>query len=139
MDFVDTEFGIYPLWLCPLKPEPKSPLLSSNLDTPIVINIGVWGPQILSYDDFIRANKRLETRLAAMGGKKWMYAHVYYTEQAFWSMYDKQSYTKLRTKYNASSLPDVYAKTHVGERYAINAKRAVFRTVAGRAKLRIVN
>lgn len=137
LEFLETQFGIYPLWLCPIKPAPKSPLLCNGLDTSLAINIGVWGPRIENYNDFILQNRLIEKKLYALGGKKWLYAHAYYTPKEFWQTYDKEWYTKLRKKYNAENLPDIYAKVHVRERYEINAKRGLLRTISGAAKLRI--
>lgn len=95
MKFVDAELGIYPLWLCPLLPEEKSPFICSNLPTPLVVNIGVWGGYYDQYDDFLAANKRVEHLVAHYGGKKWLYAHAYYEEKEFWRLYGKQAYESL--------------------------------------------
>jgi Delta24-sterol reductase len=137
LDYLDDTFNIYPLWLCPLKPGPRSPLLCNGLDTPLAINVGVWGPRIESYDEFVRQNKEVEAGLRRFGGKKWLYAHTYYTEEEFWKIYDKQDYDRLRRKYSAETLPDLYQKTCVKKRYEVNAKRGLFRTILGQARLRI--
>ncbi len=137
MQFVDKEFAIYPMWLCPLAADNKSPLQSNNLKTPLVINVGVWGNRITDPDTFIAVNKQLEGQLALLGGKKWFYAHSYYTEQEFWSRYDKRWYDKLRSTYKATNLPNVYDKIHVKETYPVDLKRGVWRTIFGRAKLRV--
>ncbi len=137
LNYLDRTVTIYPLWLCPIKPEPRSPLLCNGLDTSLAINVGVWGPRIKSYDEFVRQNKELEARLRRFGGKKWLYAHTYYTAKEFWKIYDKSMYDGLRRKYAAETLPDLYEKIHVKKRYAINAKRALFKTILGQARLRI--
>ncbi|KEF56937.1 uncharacterized protein A1O9_07127 [Exophiala aquamarina CBS 119918] len=41
---------------------------------------------------------------------KWQYADTFYTEEEFWAIYDREGYQKLRRKYGAESLPDVYQK-----------------------------
>jgi FAD/FMN-containing dehydrogenase len=137
MDFVDQTLHIYPLWLCPLKPDNKSPLQSNNLDTPLVVNVGVWGNRVASEDAFLAANKNIEHTLAKLGGKKWFYAHSYYAKDVFWKRYDKAGYDSLRKKYHATTLPDIYDKIRVKDSYAIDLKRGVYRTLFGRAKLRI--
>jgi len=137
MEYLDEVTSIYPLWLCPIKPEPRSPLLCNGLDTPLAINIGVWGGQMSSYEEFLRLNKLLEAKLSFLGGKKWLYAHCYYTEREFWQIYDKQWYTELRTKYEAGDLPNVYDKVRVRERYGIHSRRSIFKTILGRANLRL--
>jgi FAD/FMN-containing dehydrogenase len=137
MEFVDQNLGIRPLWLCPIKPEPSSPLQLNGLDTPLVINVGVWGSRIESYDEFVRQNRLIEEKLMELGGKKWFYAHAYYSEDEFWSIYDRRWYDQLRRKYSATSLPSIFDKIHVAERFTINAKRGLLRTLFGRAHLRI--
>ncbi|TAL14733.1 FAD-binding oxidoreductase [Patescibacteria group bacterium] len=137
MDYIDTKTSIYPLWLCPIKPELRSPLLCNALDTSLVINIGVWGPQIANYDLFKKLNRDIEKNLAKLDGKKWMYAHTYYTEKEFWSIYDKNWYDNLRRKYKATNLPSVYEKVRVRDQLVVNARRGALKTLIGRAKLRI--
>jgi len=139
MEFVDSTLDVYPLWLCPLRPDDQSPLQSNNLATPMVINVGVWGSRIESYDAFLSANRAIEKQLKKLGGKKWFYAHSYYSESEFWSIYDKSAYDDLRTKYHASHLPNIFDKIRVSERFPINMKRGVYRTIFGRAKLKIKN
>ena len=137
MQYIDKEFGIYPLWFCPVKPAAKSPLLCNGLATPLAINIGVWGPQITSYSQFVKSNKSIEAKLQELRGKKWLYAHTHYTKKEFWKIYDKQWYDELRKKYVAETLPDLYEKTRVRQHYPVNAKRGLFKTIFGITKLRI--
>ncbi len=139
MEFIDANLQVYPLWLCPLKTDNRSPLQSNNINTPLVINVGVWGNQIASREAFLKANRLIETKLTELGGKKWFYAHSYYTRNEFWNSYDKQWYDNLRKKYNATSLPDVYDKISVKKEYEINLKRGATRAMWGRAKIRIID
>ncbi len=135
--YIHNKTNIYPLWICPIKPEPRSPLLCNGLDTQLAINIGIWGPRIPKYKDFIALNRDLEDELTKMGGKKWMYAHSYFTKDEFWNIYDKKWYDKLRHKYAATTLPDIYEKTFVSERVKVNAKRGLLNTILGKARLHI--
>lgn len=135
--YIDETLGVYPLWLCPVKPEPRSPLLCNGIETSLAMNIGVWGPRIEDYNEFKKTNRELEAKLAALGGKKWMYAHTYYTEEEFWKVYDKSWYDNLRQKYDASKLPTIHDKVVVREHYPVNAKRGLMKTMFGIAGLRI--
>jgi delta24-sterol reductase len=137
MEFIDTTFSIYPLWLCPLLPDTRSPFQSNNLKTPMVINVGVWGSQLPSHEAFIKANRLIEKELLQLGGKKWFYAHSYYTKKEFWTIYDKKLYDALRSKYSATLLPTIYDKVTVKEQFPIDLRKGVWRTIFGRAKLRI--
>jgi len=139
MKFIDESTHIYPLWLCPLKTDNKSPFQSNNIKTPLVINIGVWGGVIKPYEKFIEVNKSIERKLSQLGGKKWFYAHSYYTEDEFWNNYDRKWYDSLRKKYRADSLPNIYEKIQVKQRYDINLKRGALKTMWGIAKIRITD
>jgi FAD/FMN-containing dehydrogenase len=137
LDFIDEATGIYPLWLCPLKTELRSPLMCSGLKAPLGINVGVWGPRMRDYDEFVRLNRDIEAKVTELGGKKWLYAHTYYTEEEFWKLYDRKWYDRLRRRYHAVSLPDIYEKVRVRERFRVEGRRGALRTISGTAKIRI--
>ncbi|EWC46584.1 hypothetical protein DRE_04071 [Drechslerella stenobrocha 248] len=141
ISFLDRNFGIYPLWLCPLKMKGNrsdSPhgLLAevSAKDSPeYLLNFGVWGPAgptaRRNIQSFIDVNRRLEHKVDSLGGKKWLYAQTYYTEDEFWSIYNKQEYDALRQKYHATYLPSVYDKVKtdlVAEQRRIEASWAAW-------------
>ncbi|KAM0469724.1 hypothetical protein ACHAPX_010305 [Trichoderma viride] len=123
VDYTTDEFGIWPLWLCPLKETPN-PTFHPTCETEIsengnkvvpkpMLNIGVWGWGPESHDDFITKNRALEDKLVQLGGRKWLYAHTYYSEDEFWQVYDKPWYQALREKYSATTLPSVYDKVKI--------------------------
>ncbi|OAA77164.1 galactose-1-phosphate uridylyltransferase [Akanthomyces lecanii RCEF 1005] len=123
LDFVDDKLGIWPLWLCPLKGTTTPtfhPVTTKDPDTGHVtalskpmLNIGVWGWGPPGYEDFVAKNKCLEAKLDELGGRKWLYAHTYYSEQEFWKIYSQPWYQSLRAKYNAATLPSVYDKVRI--------------------------
>ncbi|KAJ2958041.1 hypothetical protein NQ176_g11204 [Zarea fungicola] len=137
VDYTADKFGIWPLWLCPLKPtqqptfhphtgitEPAgttaaSPPASdvaaaaSDVQPAPMLNIGVWGWGPSDFEEFVDKNIDLETKLQELGGRKWLYAHTYYPEEKFWNIYDKPWYTALREKYSATTLPTVYDKVKI--------------------------
>lgn len=111
---VDATLGFYPLWLCPFRVEGEvslRPRLPAN--THSFVNIGVWGPGSNDYAAFVAANRRLEHKVRALGGIKWLYAQAYYTEAEFWAIYDREWYEALRQRYGASYLPNVFEKVRV--------------------------
>lgn len=138
MRYTDAELGIYPLWLCPLKRDESSPFISSNLKTDLVINVGLWGGLTPSYEEFLRLNRNIETKVTELGGKKWFYAHAYYDETSFWQIYDKRAYDKLRTAYKTGYQPNIYDKVRVRERHPIKMSAGVWRPFFGISKLKIV-
>jgi delta24-sterol reductase len=120
VDYTDKAFGIYPLWLCPLKQNPlptmhphSNEYEANGKGLKQMLNIGLWGSGSQSHTDFIAANRDLEHKLRELGGMKWLYAHTYYDEDEFWEMYDRKWYESLREKYDATSLPSVYEKAKV--------------------------
>lgn len=119
VNYTDKVFGIYPLWLCPLRQSPQ-PTMHPHLkqataggEQELMLNVGLWGYGPPRPDDFLKANQDLERELRELGGMKWLYAQTYYTEDAFWEMYDPKWYDSLRVKYDATSLPSVYEKVKV--------------------------
>ncbi|MCJ1472524.1 hypothetical protein MMC13_001172 [Lambiella insularis] len=64
-----------------------------------------------------------------LGGMKWLYAHAYYTEEEFWSMYDRKWYEALRVKWSATTLLSVYEKIKVDVDAEEKALEGVFKAV----------
>ncbi|KAM4056158.1 FAD binding domain-containing protein [Hirsutella rhossiliensis] len=128
VDYTASNFGIWPLWLCPLKhtllptfhPNTASTCTgsySTAAPSPTaapdqVVSIGLWGWGPLEHDAFVAANRALENKLAQLGGRKWLYAQTFYSEDEFWGVYAgfRGLYTALREKYHATTLPTMYDK-----------------------------
>lgn len=138
INYVDEDFGIWPLWLCPLREtsmptfhpvstDKEGPLIdvSEKADTNAttvsrpMLNIGVWGWGPKDYEEFVKRNRGMEDKLAELGGRKWLYAHTYYSEDEFWKVYNRPWYQALREKYFATTLPTVYDKVKID----VDAKR----------------
>ncbi|KAK5009380.1 hypothetical protein LTR39_004947 [Cryomyces antarcticus] len=88
----------------------------------MLLNVGVWGPGSSRYEEFVHQNRMLEDKVQELDGMKWLYAHAYYTEDEFWSIYDRQWYDALRAKYNATWLPSVYDKVKVDVQAQLDAQ-----------------
>ncbi|KAE8393470.1 FAD binding domain protein [Aspergillus alliaceus] len=144
-------FGAYPIWLCPLHhsqglmarvaeagPHQSQKEVDPDDDSECLMNFGLWAPSPFAKDPtaFVAQNRRLEGKVRDLGGKKWLYAHAYYTEEEFWSIYDRKRYDALREKYRATYLPDLYQKVrvnlsaidHGSEGWVSWAKRMVWET-----------
>ncbi|PLN81118.1 FAD-binding domain-containing protein [Aspergillus taichungensis] len=112
-------FGIWPLWLCPLRQTPPPTMhpytgeVEADGSPKPMLNVGLWGWGPTDPDTFISANRELERQIRSHGGMKWLYAHTYYPEDEFWDMYDRPWYDALREKYSATSLPSVYDKVKI--------------------------
>jgi Delta24-sterol reductase len=112
LQYLDQNIGIYPLWLCPLKFGRMgiSPKHLAPETHPLLLNVGVWGPGPDSPDGWVEVNRSLESKVAELKGTKWLYAHMFYTEDEFWEIYDLPAYASLREKFNATQLPTVFDK-----------------------------
>ena len=140
LEWVDQRFEIYPLWLCPLKIEGHGgagQLLSRPLADGQAVNVGVWGFYGHDLDKVVEANRELEAKLTELGGRKWLYAYAYYTEQEFWELYDRDWYNVLRKKYHAGTLPTVYDKVARTKRQPVAARRGVFTALWRRGGIRM--
>lgn len=120
IDYTIDSFGIWPLWLCPLR-QTRLPTLhphcheteADGKTLKPMLNVGLWGFGPAEHDRFVAKNRELERKLHELGGMKWLYAHAYYKEGEFWEMFDRQWYDGLRKKYKAESLPSVWDKVKV--------------------------
>lgn len=130
--FVDENFSAYPLWLCPVRRggggssslHPMSSIPDSTSkstatatsanddddDDDMLLNVGLWCPGPATHEAFVEANRAIEHKVYALGGTKWLYAHTYYTNDEFWEIYDRDRYDRLREKYHATALPNLYEK-----------------------------
>ncbi|KAF2664514.1 24-dehydrocholesterol reductase-like protein precursor [Microthyrium microscopicum] len=120
IDWTGKELGVWPLWLCPLKQgvrsgtfHPHTEAKGHGEEEEQLINVGVWGFGPLNREEFVRQNRALEKKLKEGRGMKWFYAQAYYSEEEFWTMYNKPWYETLRTKYHATHLPSVWDKIRV--------------------------
>ena len=129
LHFVDNWFGFYPLWLCPLRVLRGSKM--SSFHEPVVatgkedmlLNFGIWGPGPTNLDKFVDLNRKLETKVQELGGRKFLYAHAYYREEEFWDIYNREQYDELRKIYHADYLPSIYDKVKVD----VEAKKKVIK------------
>lgn len=136
VDYTDERFGIYPLWLCPLR-QSRVPTMhphfneydSDGKTLKPMLNIGLWGLAPPTHAGYVQANRDLEKKLLELGGMKWLYAQTYYTEEEFWSQFDKAWYDDLRAKYNATGLPNVYEKVKVDPDAQIGQGKSMAQTV----------
>jgi hypothetical protein len=116
MQFINKTYGVFPLWLCPLKANLKEPLSPTYNKSDLVVNVGVYGELKTNFQDFIDQNRLVQATVKSLGGRKVLYAHSYYKKAEFWDIYDKKGYEKLRQKYAAEqTFPDIFQKISVSK------------------------
>ena len=56
-------------------------------------------------------NKLVEQKILSMHVRKLLYSVCFFTEQEFWSLYDKKTYSALKKKFDSNGkLPGLYEK-----------------------------
>jgi FAD/FMN-containing dehydrogenase len=115
LEFFHAEVGILPVWVCPIRAPPadaRFPLYPLARDT-MYVNFGFW--------DVVRdrrpwprgyVNRKIERKVAELGGIKSLYSDSYYPRHEFWSIFDRDTYAALKARYDpTSALGDLYDKT----------------------------
>jgi FAD/FMN-containing dehydrogenase len=102
-EFLLQEVGVLPIWICPVTPRASRDRRFSLFPMPQrrYVNFGFW--------DVVRTrerrpdgylNRKIEQRVGALGGLKSLYSTSYFTEDEFWSMFDREAYRKLKARYD---------------------------------------
>ncbi|HET9663596.1 MAG TPA: FAD-binding oxidoreductase, partial [Burkholderiales bacterium] len=113
LEFFAREIGIWPVWICPIGPQDNAaryPLYPMRREW--YVNFGFW--------DVIRTrkgherghfNRRIERKVAELGGIKSLYSDSYFTEEEFWQTYGGEAYRNLKARYDPEGVfPDLYDK-----------------------------
>jgi FAD/FMN-containing dehydrogenase len=112
--FLLDEIGVLPIWVCPIRaPDPARvfPLYPLAPGTSYV-NFGFWD-RVTRRERHPRGylNRKIEARVREAGGLKSLYSDSYFTEEEFWSTYNRPAYAALKAKYDPGNvLPDLYGK-----------------------------
>ncbi|MGB6457962.1 MAG: FAD-binding oxidoreductase [Streptosporangiaceae bacterium] len=108
-----TEVGMTPVWMCPLR-------LRGDASWPLYpmrpgqayVNFGFWGMVALppgAADGHF--NRRIEDKVAELGGHKGLYSTAFYSREEFWAHYNGEQYAQLKATYDGHGrLADLYDK-----------------------------
>ena len=109
-EFLLAEIGITPVWICPfMNFERIYDLYALDLNK-LYINFGFWDTIPSAYGEG-HFNKKIESRLPGLNGKKALYSTAYYDEESFWEIFNRTRYQELKEKYDSDGiLQDLYAK-----------------------------
>lgn len=111
-DFFRGEIGIKPVWICPVQ----------SFSNEVVYNFCPMRPDQLHVDfgfwDSVKTdkeegfyNKKIEKKTQELNGFKSLYSSSYYTQEEFWTIYNKSEYQKIKQKYDPGNLlSDLYTK-----------------------------
>jgi FAD/FMN-containing dehydrogenase len=105
LEFFLREIGILPVWICPIRAyDARSDFTLYRYDPEkTYVNFGFW--------DVVRApadperppgyfNRKVERKVAELGGIKSLYSDSYYSEEEFWKIYNKPTYDALKKRYD---------------------------------------
>lgn len=91
-----------PIWLCPVRGtgSPLMPMREGHL----YINFGFWdaleGPETVGGLAAGRVNRALEDLCTELGGKKTLYSSAFFSEEAFYDLYNGEYYKKIKERYD---------------------------------------
>jgi FAD/FMN-containing dehydrogenase len=115
-DFLMTEIGISPVWMCPFTTRQTTPNTTRGWDLSplragqLYVNFGFWDV-IPSTREKGHFNRKIEQKTMDLEGAKGLYSTVWYDEAQFWKIYDQPRYTQLKQKYDRGGVfPDLYSK-----------------------------
>jgi FAD/FMN-containing dehydrogenase len=119
LEFFHREVGISPVWICPMRQREGSPGWTLFEVDPAVTwtNVGFWSAVDLPAGETEGYyNRRIEQKVAEVGGHKSLYSTAFYPAEEFWATYNGESYHLVKKAYDPDGrLLDLYAKT-VGRR-----------------------
>ncbi len=132
LDYVEQHLGIYPLWLCPVKPTDTPQKLSPHyLNTNLIVDIGIWGKPAGIEKHYRQIHRDFERFIGEIGARKMLYAETFYNKEAFWDIYDRAWYEALREQYRAEVFPNVREKVYTDELYEEELLRGIVRFIRG--------
>ena len=110
-DFLLSEIGITPVWMCPFKTRHSNRHWDlSPLREGLHVNFGFWDV-IPSTHEKGHFNRKIERKTRELGGAKGLYSSAWYDEAEFWSIYDQPRYKQLKQTYDPQGVfPDLYSK-----------------------------
>lgn len=115
LEFFHREIGILPVWMCPTRqrdPDVSWSLYSMEPET-LYVNFGFWSSRTLGPGEAQGTyNRRIEAKVAELGGRKSLYSTAFYRPDEFWRTYGGDTYHDLKKRYDGEGrLLDLYEKT----------------------------
>jgi FAD/FMN-containing dehydrogenase len=114
LEFYFSTIRFTPVWTCPIRPlDNKTRFTLYPMDPgTLYVNFGFWNVirnrQLLPPGHY---NRLVEEKVSELGGLKSLYSDSYYTEEQFWTIYNKEHYRDLKKQYDSKGqLKDLYAK-----------------------------
>ena len=104
-----------PIWLCPIGHHDRSaPFDLFPLDPDrMYVNFGFWDAvRLRERHEPGYLNRKIESKVSELRGLKSLYSDSYFSEDEFWSIYNRQRYDTLKRRYDPQGrFKDLYQKT----------------------------
>jgi delta24-sterol reductase len=123
LEFIHTNFEIYPIWLCPCATSKRPGMMSPNPE--LYVDVGIYGttPKVEEYDPE-RSTRLVEEFARTHAGFQFLYADSYMSRSEFRAMFNMELYDKVRVQYGAEdAFPDVYDKVSKHARRIVGNSR----------------
>ncbi|HSD29606.1 MAG TPA: FAD-binding oxidoreductase [Vicinamibacteria bacterium] len=109
----EREVGHYPLWCVPYRRvrdyEWIAPALFHGLDDDLFLDLAIYG---MKQPQGKNVHRMIEDKLLELGGIKSLISHNYYSEDEFWSVWNRANYRAVKQRTDpANRFRDLYAKT----------------------------
>ena len=118
IEFYFREINIRPCWICPVRPldAARNWTLYAMEPGALYLNFGFWGSVRTSSDKAAgHFNRRIESIVNGLGGRKSLYSTSFFPEDEFWRIYNGDAYQKLKLKFDPqSAFRNLYQKTVLG-------------------------
>jgi len=115
IEFYFREIDIRPCWICPMRPLDAARRWTLFAMEPgaLYLNFGFWGSVRTSSDKGPgHFNRRIESVVNRLGGRKSLYSTSFFTEDEFWLIYNGIAYKALKSKLDPQgTFRNLYQKT----------------------------
>ncbi len=111
LSWFDTEVGMRPVWLCPLRATRTWPIYPLRPGETYV-NVGFWGAVEVPPDSPPGLlNRRIEEKVHSLGGHKSLYSEAFYDQETFDQLYGGDVLAAVRARYDPNArLSTLYEK-----------------------------
>jgi FAD/FMN-containing dehydrogenase len=118
LEFYFREINIRPCWICPMRPleAARNWTLFAMEPGALYLNFGFWGSvRTFSEGATRHFNRRIESIVQDLGGRKSLYSTSFFTEDEFWRIYNGNAYKKLKAKFDPrGAFQSLYQKAVLG-------------------------
>jgi len=111
LEFYAREIGLWPLWTCPIGPQPGKFTLYP-MRQGWYLNFGFWDvKRTREAHPAGHFNRLIESKVSELGGIKSLYSDSYFPREEFSRLYGGESYESLKRKYDPGrAFPSLYEK-----------------------------